>query len=357
MCSRALAEHGVAIDNFYVNPVPAGTQFFLTHLHKDHMDGLTPNWSGGILNVSETTYKLMQRRYKGKTVLGTVKPWVIGKWRTVQLLGGATKVCCVDAHHSTGSVMWCFKFPNGSSVVHTGDYRPTADTFNWDGWEKLRPVSILLFDSSMHDPRVNIPSLENSSASLEHVFNLLGPGQRLALLVHTSGVEELVGDWCRRYGHTWALDENCKNYEETLLGFKSCAQRYMSGSSQADVYCVGSKFRDQHEGSDTWVFVKPSLVWYMCHKNELVEHEFDALHLPIPDETHTFRVFYSNHASFQENQALMRFLHPTMTLPCVDAVITERSCQGTSARPEWAYASELKEGAPRARSFRSKRHD
>jgi len=355
MCSRALSDHGIVVDNFRQRPVPQGSHFFLTHFHTDHTAGLTAEWSHATLHASSTVRSLMRMRYGGNAnaVLCT-RAWRVETWCTVRILGKLVKVCCVPANHSTGSVMWCFRFrarqnsTEWTTVLHTGDYRLTNRLRAWEGWKTMRPLSMLFFDSSIHDPRIRVPSLDQSVTALEWVFKRLGSRQRMAVIMHTSGVEQLIVTWCQRYGRTWYLDEeSCKNHEEARLGLtEQGSNGEESGShSAADVWCVGSSFRNARSGDSRWVFVKPSLIWFMCHRNGMpsAKSEKSLMTKAVPDETNTFHVHYSNHASYAENMELQRMLQPVMTSQCVNSIVPDPDAcaRSGSALPNGLYLSQL----------------
>lgn len=86
----------------------AGSQvYFLTHLHADHLSGLTSKWSRGPLYCSRITAKLFPIKFPGfdLSLLHIVE---IGQWHSVSLLspssGSSTAVSfmAIDAHHCPG---------------------------------------------------------------------------------------------------------------------------------------------------------------------------------------------------------------------------------------------------------------
>lgn len=342
MCSRILSDYGIIIDNFHVRPVPRGCHFFLTHFHRDHTSGLGPKWNHPTtIHTSETSFKLMEIRYgKDALVLKRIRKWLLWKWKTIRIMGKNVNICAVPANHSPGSVMWCFILPDGSTVVHTGDYRPTESLYMWDGWNKLRPLGSLFYDSSLHDPKVSMPTLEQSVDALESVYKKVGKLQKLALVLHTSGIECLIVEWCKKYNHTWDIHKSCKHRMECELGLMETGSLFQS--KDADILCVGESFRDRSNGDSKWIFVKPSLIWFMCHAENISKSGIYTTSQAIPDMTNTFRIFYSNHASFEENKTFIAFLQPMETLGCVDSIISKKTCfsKGT-VLPNWNYLERI----------------
>lgn len=101
----------------------AGSQvYFLTHLHADHLCGLTSKWSRGPLYCSRITAKLFPIKFPDFD-LSLLRIVEIGHWHSVSLLspscGSYTDVdfMAIDAHHCPGiplffplNVLLCFHF-------------------------------------------------------------------------------------------------------------------------------------------------------------------------------------------------------------------------------------------------------
>lgn len=340
MCSRVLDEWGVVIDNFHARAAPKGCHFFLTHLHEDHMSGLHAKWTAAPLHVSEATMLLMRERYgRDAPVCAHANVWEVMEWNTLQILGRDVEAMCVPAHHCTGSVMWIFRFPTGARVVFTGDFRATEELMRWRGWADLRPVSLLFYDSSLaHDPQLQVPTVPESVEALHSVYRRLGRGQRMAILAHTGGTEQLVAAFCVAHNVKWYVDESTKRDTEVRIGLRESARRHEGKRADRDaVWCVGDAFRAAHaHEADRWVYVRPSVVWFMCHRDDVRRHFREA----IPDETNTFRVCYSTHSSYDECQRFIRLLNPRMSMACVES-INPGTCSGSS-RPNREYMDKLR---------------
>lgn len=75
----------------------------------------------------------------------------------------------------------------------------------------------------------------------------------------------------------------------------------------------------------------------MCHKDALAEHDTYEFSTAVPDGTNTFRIFYSTHASYQDNQKLIRFLQPQITTKCVKLIMPDNCEASGSSTPNWDY--------------------
>jgi hypothetical protein len=355
MCSKALEEWGIIVDNFHTKNRPPTAHYFLTHLHSDHTGGLSPTWDKAPLYVSEGTLIMMRLRYgHSSVVVNHTNALVYYSWTNLYINNKWIEVACIPANHCVGSVIWIFVLPNKSSVVHTGDYRPDEHMFRWSGWNRIKPVSLLLYDSSFNDPRIKIPTLNQGISALQSVFSRLNKRQRLAVFVHTSGVERLIGEWCNNQNLKWHVDDSAKNRLETELGLSEIAPFKRANTIQqqqnSTIWCVGESFRTKHT-NDRWIYVRPSAVWFMCHRNQLEDQEYYKFGTAVPDETNTFRVFYSTHASYEENQTFIKFLRPQMSTGCVKTIIPS-DCGAHSVNPNWEYHTSVKKPLL---TFKSKR--
>lgn len=331
-CARALDEWGIVVDNFRYTKVPADSHFFLTHFHNDHTEGLDPEWDHGTIHVSHTTLQLIKHRWGATSpITKHLKAWRPLRWCHVTIRGQHVEVACVEAGHCAGSLMWLFVLPNGSTAVFTGDYRPHSNPLDWSGWSKVKPVSLLFYDTSFHNPQVVLPSVSQSVRALNRVYQQCGAHQTFAVVCHTGGTEQLVGLWCRKYKQTWYVDESCKHRKETHLGLQELAGHLEAKSAHAaDVVCVGNTFR---RGREDYVLVKPSAIWFLCHANELHRDKERSLGNPVEDTQGTWRVHYSTHPSYQENMALIRALKPQMVSQCVKQIVPSQCVHRGSVRP------------------------
>lgn len=352
MCARAFAERGVIVDNFHARDMPKGSHYFLTHLHNDHMSGLSAKWHAAPMHVSELTLALMAVRYGADSrVVQNATGWKPRTWRTLKILDERVRVLCLPAEHCAGSVMWLFKFADGTNAVFTGDFRLTPELLRWKGWRRMQPVTKLLYDSSFDDDDVKIPSVEQAVDALQSVFERLHVTQRMAVMIHTGGTEMLVAKFCARYGHTWHVDDSTKQADEVRIGLRDLApDGQCRRPNRNTVWCVGEKFRRAHAGDRRWVYVRPSAVWFMCHAARLERRDTYTFGDAVPDRTNTFRVFYSTHASHAECRELIDHLAPEEAVPCVEP-IAPGQCIG-SVKPNWKYHEQLDSGKP-LRTFKT----
>lgn len=355
-CATALQEWNICLDQFYYTKMKPESRYYLSHFHEDHVAGLNESWDHAAIYVTRVTAELMKLRYGSNSpvcsVLQVCRPY---KWYKHGKEG--TEVACVPAGHCAGSCMWLFVLPNGSTAVYTGDYRPYPGLYRWKGWSRVVPTSLLLFDSSFHNPRVIMPSLQQGIDGLEQLHQLIRRPQRMVVLAHTGGTEQLIGHWCLTKDHSWHVHHTCKNEKEVYLGLQEIAPECEAkGMLNADVLLVGETFRDGAP-NPRYVFVKPSAIWFLCHQNELQgkeqKYRFGSV---IPDKTGTFRVNFSCHASYKENMELIEFTRPMMQNPCVAEIAPKECTAKGSIQPDWKYYKQVQDGSvTKLKPFKSMR--
>ena len=320
-CARTLLEEwGISIDLF---TRPRGYTkrdlvFFLTHVHEDHMQGLHCDWDYGPLHLSQESDVLLRKHYQAGAVLDRFQPWPTHRYRKVKIRQHTVEVACVPANHCTGSVMWLFILPTGRTVLHTGDYRLTPEFFRWRGWSRMKPLCTLLGDTSHDDEDIQMPTLDQSLQALRQVYELRG---QLHILTYTSGVECLLAPFCKQFKTRWYVD---KPFRTTLKGhtiYLGLPPQYEAKTKEEADLIIQNR---QIEKQESCTYVKLSTTWFTCHRN--LRKPFE----PVRDVYGTYRIFYSTHASREENQQLAETLEATTFVRCVDSILTDGVCHHTA---------------------------
>lgn len=345
-CTQALRAWHIVLDYFY--KISSSDVVFMSHWHRDHMYGLRAEWDQAPIYVSAGTYRLACEAY-GETARAVQRMHVLTPhtWHTLT----HAQVACLPAHHCYGSVMWLFRLPNGSTAVFTGDYKPTETTWTSPLWSVIQesPRTVLLLDTTFHDSRIRVPSLADSIAALEWTYQHKTPDQILAVQMHTSGVDQLIGAWCARYGHQWYLHVetlSSKKIRAIEWGLQEQAGALQGATQQhADVWCMGRGGRDwcaaRIDDARRYVWVVPSAIWFQCHRNSLPPWS-QVVNRPVPDVRGGLRIYFATHASFEENEALQRFLRPSYT--------TSTACSGV-IRPPTCPTQSRRTNAPDRKAF------
>ncbi|KAJ6824071.1 putative DNA cross-link repair 1A protein [Iris pallida] len=129
------------------------THWFLTHFHMDHYQGLTRNFCHGKIYCSSITAHLVNMK------IGV--PWerlqVLPLNQKVNIAG--VSLICLDANHCPGSIIILFEPPSGKAVLHTGDFRFSAEMTSSSVLQTCH-VDTLILDTTYCNPQYDFPKQE-----------------------------------------------------------------------------------------------------------------------------------------------------------------------------------------------------
>ncbi|XP_062560486.1 DNA cross-link repair 1A protein-like [Armigeres subalbatus] len=117
---KVIAGTNFAVDAFRYGDIEGVSHYFLTHYHADHYIGLKKSFAmplimspvtsrlvKAFINVSEEYYQLIELH------------------ETITI--DDVRITALDANHCPGAVMFLFQLPTGTNILHTGDFRASAD--------------------------------------------------------------------------------------------------------------------------------------------------------------------------------------------------------------------------------------
>lgn len=295
ICSEFLRERGILVDRFG-KPRSSSADFlyFASHAHRDHLSGLRKGWKRGTVNCSEASGKLLKILY-GEDL--PIRTWRVGAWSRL----GSLDIACIHAHHCIGSVMWLFRFEDGFTAVHTGDYRMHPDILEWPHWPSK--VDLLLLDSTYNNPNWHLPSWKQSTDALERIYQQIPPNQQMLIRVHSIGLEEWLAGWLRMHNRHVMLHHSLSNVIRTAFEQSGCVHH-----ASSRIVLVSSKYNHPGSAKDV-VYVKPSCLYFIVHRFREVSVQVNE---------NFYRIWFTFHASYAENEQLANFLHPTQIQSCVE---------------------------------------
>ncbi|CAM6038649.1 unnamed protein product [Sphagnum compactum] len=129
------------------------SNYFLTHFHTDHYQGLTRGFRHGVIYCSPTTARLVTLRIG----VPAERLQIIPLNETVIIDG--VQVTFIDANHCPGSVMILFEPPNGKPVLHTGDFRFCQEMAENVKLQESH-IDTLILDTTYCNPQYNFPKQE-----------------------------------------------------------------------------------------------------------------------------------------------------------------------------------------------------
>lgn len=166
-------KYQIVVDGFNFAKVPHIDQYFLSHFHSDHYQGLCQNWDQGKIWCSPITKKLIQYKFKIEPDRIEVIENNEKKWINEHI-----SVIAMDANHCPGAQIFLFQEhafgSNGErdgsetennviyQILHTGDFRIT-DKMIEDIRSKVefQVINKIYLDNTYFNPYNIHPTQEN----------------------------------------------------------------------------------------------------------------------------------------------------------------------------------------------------
>lgn len=159
----------IAVDFWKTRECPNARLFFLTHLHGDHIVGLSSSWQHKIY-CSEVTGKLLVERYDIDASL--ISPLETGCSHILYVDSDQIEqmsVTVINAHHCPGSVMFFFEGYFGK-ILYTGDIRFDSEMKDDPLMGNLLHADTLYLDNTYNSPKCVFPSREESFKQMMEII-------------------------------------------------------------------------------------------------------------------------------------------------------------------------------------------
>ncbi|XP_013918025.1 PREDICTED: DNA cross-link repair 1A protein [Thamnophis sirtalis] len=138
------------VDAFQYGEIEGCSAYFLTHFHSDHYGGLTKKFTFPIY-CNKITGNLVKNKLRVQEQYVHILPM------DKECIIDGIKVVLVDANHCPGAAMIIFYLPNGTVILHTGDFRadPSMERCPFlNGWK----VHTVYLDTTYCSPEYTFPS-------------------------------------------------------------------------------------------------------------------------------------------------------------------------------------------------------
>uniref|UniRef100_A0A182W873 DNA cross-link repair 1A protein n=1 Tax=Anopheles minimus TaxID=112268 RepID=A0A182W873_9DIPT len=137
---KIIAGTNFAVDAFRYGDIEGVTHYFLTHFHADHYIGLKKSFSKPLI-MSAITARLV------KAFINVSEEFyrVIELHQSIVIDG--VEIIALDANHCPGGIMFLFRLPNGSNMLHTGDFRASPEMEEYPEFWNF-PIDCIYLDTT-----------------------------------------------------------------------------------------------------------------------------------------------------------------------------------------------------------------
>eukprot|EP01112_Ceratiomyxa_fruticulosa_P016916 TRINITY_DN5181_c0_g2_i1.p1 TRINITY_DN5181_c0_g2~~TRINITY_DN5181_c0_g2_i1.p1 ORF type:complete len:616 (-),score=126.24 TRINITY_DN5181_c0_g2_i1:852-2699(-) len=348
-----IASTPIIVDNFQP-PYSAHSVRFLSHLHTDHIKGLSVDYPG-VIYCSEITKVLLIHKFnfvasKIETLEENVAKGVNIKWENFDDNENENRsgnfhfiVTAFPANHCPGSLMFYFEGEFGSALC-TGDFRysPEMKENSVFSQRVVGNVDTLFLDTTFVDPLWMFPTrIESIQLILDLIrkFDKKNSHEKgdVYLECEMLGTEFVLVQLALEFDSQVYVDETkFKEYEKYLPNphkyfttkqsstrFYGCRHKTFTtlgnniSPSKLPKKPIGSRkplANQQPKNERPYLCIKPSAQWFSHQDRVLLKH---CLKAPYKAMDGVWHVLFSIHSSFGELEEFVKWVHPKSITPTV----------------------------------------
>lgn len=288
----------IAVDFWSLRRAGTARLFFLSHMHSDHMVGLSSTWARP-LYCSPITAHLLHRH------LQVSKQWIraleVGESHVLPLdeIGQETMtVTLIDANHCPGSVMFLFEGYFGT-ILYTGDFRYMPSMLKEPALKLGKQIHTLYLDNTNCNPALVLPSRQEATRQIVHLIRKY-PQHNIKIGLYSLGKESLLEQLALEF-QTWVVLSPQRLELVQLLGL-------------ADVFTMEEKAGRIHAVDHREICHSAMLRWNQTYPTIAILPTSRRIRSPHPD-VHV--IPYSDHSSYSELRAFVEALRPCQVVPIV----------------------------------------
>lgn len=294
----------IAVDFWKTRECPNARLFFLTHLHGDHIVGLSSSWQHKIY-CSEVTGKLLVERYDIDASL--ISPLETGCSHILYIDSDQIEqmsVTVINAHHCPGSVMFFFEGYFGK-ILYTGDFRFDSEMKDDPLMGNLLHADTLYLDNTYNSPKCVFPSREESFKQMMEIIQS-HEDFHIKIGLRNLGKEDLLvkiavdlNEWIKVPPSFFQLAE--------LLDLPDV---FLTGETDARIEVVPF-YSISNKNIERWNKECPTIAL-------LPTSLYTGLEMsPFCNQENVYIVPYSDHSSFDELIEFVKFIKPGCIYPIV----------------------------------------
>ncbi|XP_067684128.1 dentin sialophosphoprotein-like [Haliotis asinina] len=295
----------IAVDFWKIRKGPTSNlTFFLTHLHGDHIVGLTSSWSHPIY-CTEVTAHLLEKRHGLQPKY--LRPLEVGECHMIT--SGKMETICVtviDANHCPGAAMFLFEGTFGK-ILHTGDFRyhPAMFCNSSPLFPHIERVDVLYLDNTFCSPECLFPSREEAQEQMLDIIRQ-HPEYDIIIGVRKLGKEELLV-WLAEQLKEW-ISVNGDMF--VLAEILSLPRVFRAQDSSCRIRTV--PFQMISKGNlQKWNATKKTIAILPTSVYTGIGAQ------PFVNQENVFVVPYSDHSSYRELVEFVSKLKPASVVPII----------------------------------------
>ncbi|KAL4226272.1 Metabotropic glutamate receptor 4 [Mactra antiquata] len=296
----------IAVDFWKIRECPQARIFFLTHLHGDHVTGLTSSWRYPIY-CSEITKQLLIHNFEiDKSLINILEIDVTKKIYLDRVHNEQMSVTAIDANHCPGAIMILMEGYFGT-ILHTGDFRFYSHMITDTPLSRYSgKIDTLYLDNTYCTPSCSFPSKETAEKQVIDIIQQY-PNRDILIAMRNLGKETLLYSIALHF-QEW-ISVNGKFYERLQIFEAPNVFDYSSAQRIRVItfHKVSNKFDEHVNEKHPTIVILPTALY--CG--------IDAR--PYENNKNVFVVLYSDHSSYSEIVEFVSFLKPQKIIPIVKA--------------------------------------
>ncbi|KAK3930862.1 5' exonuclease Apollo [Frankliniella fusca] len=275
--------------------------FFLTHLHADHIKGLTSTWSRMIYTSPFNAWLLPMRRNVKPMLLKEVE---LNVTHTIRKSNNdiAFQFTLLDANHCPGAVMFLFQGSFGN-LLYTGDFRYSPRILEYPVLSQIirnKELSTLYLDNTYAAATCKFPSREEA---LKEVLKIVDENPDCKILI---GMRQLGKEEVLRAVALHVNEKVCVSTQRLqILSKLEYEDVFTTDASQSRIHAVELHTITQRHSQESSKVVSIKLTsMYECGNTE-------------KQRGNIYIVPYSDHSSHTEIMEFVNHLRPLKLYPIV----------------------------------------
>ncbi|XP_055593628.1 uncharacterized protein LOC129744898 [Uranotaenia lowii] len=307
---KIIAGTTFAVDAFRYGDIEGVSHYFLTHFHADHYIGLKRSFNKPLV-LSPITGRLV----KAFINVDEMHYIQVELHETIEIDG--VRITALDANHCPGAVMFLFQLPNGTNILHTGDFRASAEMEEYPEWWNMDIHSIYLDTTYLSSKYAFKSQWESITDACAEVRLYLGRniGARVLIVCgsYLIGKEKVWAELAAQFnGRVWTEPNRRKALE--AIGDPLLVHSVVDDQKDANIHVLAmnklgydelvahvEQFPDRY---DSVIAIRPS-GW---EKNSRPQWR---------GRINIIGIEYSEHSSFDELRRFVRFLRPREVISTV----------------------------------------